>query len=100
MQEPAVYTGQVVCDGEGHLNARSCLLEGPVRSRRCMGAAVRLEIPDSMRCSLFPGQVPHLDSLRRIVLMLFFSNGGGGYCLELYPLRVCMCGLAAGSLNV
>ena len=56
-QEPAVYTGQVLCEGEGHLNARSCLLEGPVKSIRSKGCCVKMEIPDNVPCSLFPGQV-------------------------------------------
>ena len=57
MQEPAAYTGKVVCEGEGHLNSQSCLLEGPSHSRQNRGACVRMEIPDAMPCSLFPGQV-------------------------------------------
>ena len=56
-QEPAVYTGQVLCEGEGHLNARSCLLEGPMKSLRSKGRCVKMEIPDNVTCSLFPGQV-------------------------------------------
>ena len=56
-QEPATFVGCVVCEGEGHLNASSCLLAGPVRSRTLHSRCVRLEIPDSANCSLFPGQV-------------------------------------------
>ena len=56
-QEPAVFVGRVVCDGEGHLNASSCLLEGPVRPRAIHSHRVRLELPPSLSCSLFPGQV-------------------------------------------
>ena len=52
-----MFLGQIVCEGEGHLNIRSCLLEGPVQSRHCRGRAVKLDIPDTMTCSLFPGQV-------------------------------------------
>lgn len=56
-QEVATYIGRVVCDGEGHLNASSCLLEGPVRSRALYSHRVRLEIPEATQCCLFPGQV-------------------------------------------
>ena len=52
-----MFTGQVVCEGEGHLNAQSCLLQGPSHSRWNKGACVRMEIPADMTCSLFPGQV-------------------------------------------
>ena len=52
-----MFTGKVACEGEGHLNARSCLLEGLSHSRNQKGACVRLEIPQSISCSLFPGQV-------------------------------------------
>ena len=57
LQEPAVYVGHVVCDGEGHLNPSSVLLESPVRTRSLQSHRVRLELPSDMACSLFPGQV-------------------------------------------
>ena len=53
-----MFTGQVVCEGEGHLNAHSCLLEGPVgRTRTNKGVCVQMSIPDNVSCFLFPGQV-------------------------------------------
>ena len=56
--EPAVYVGRVLCDGEGHLNPSSVLLEGSLRPGTPLSHRVRLEIPSSaLPCSLFPGQV-------------------------------------------
>ncbi len=52
-----MFSGVVVCEGEGHLNARSCLLEGVGGSVRQKGVCVRMVVPDNVQCSLFPGQV-------------------------------------------
>ncbi len=57
IQEGGVFTGVVVCEGEGHLNARSCLLEGVGGSVRQKGVCVKMVVPDNVQCSLFPGQV-------------------------------------------
>lgn len=56
-EEVAVYVGRIMCDGEGQLNVKSCLLDGPTRSFRNRGCTVKMDIPDSITCSLFPGQV-------------------------------------------
>ena len=71
LQEPAVFVGMVVCEGEGHLNVRSCLLEGVSHASHMhsKGACVRLQIPDSLTCSLFPGQV---DSCH---ILIMYSKG-------------------------
>ena len=59
--EPAVYVGRVVCDGEGHLNSSSVLLEGALQPGTLLSHRVRLEIPGSSGpYSLFPGQVSYL----------------------------------------
>lgn len=55
--EAAIFIGKVACEGEGHLNASSCLLEGLSHARHQRGACVKLEIPPSLTCSLFPGQI-------------------------------------------
>ena len=73
-----MYTGQVLCEGEGHLNARSCLLEGPVKSLRSKGRCVKMEIPDSLSCSLFPGQVCTLGGRERERERERERGGGGG----------------------
>ncbi len=54
-----MYVGVVVCEGEGHLNVRSCLLEGIAHGghMHSRGSCVHLQIPDSLACCLFPGQV-------------------------------------------
>ncbi len=52
-----MFTGIVVCEGEGHLNAQSCLLEGLGGGSGQRGVSVKLVLPDNIQCSLFPGQV-------------------------------------------
>ncbi len=52
-----MYTGVVVCEGEGHLNARSCLLEGLGGGAHQRGVCVKMVLPENIQCSLFPGQV-------------------------------------------
>jgi DNA polymerase alpha subunit B len=62
--EPAVYVGRVVCDGEGHLNPSSVLLEGALRPGIPLSHRVRLEIPGSSGpYSLFPGQVVAVEGV-------------------------------------
>ena len=70
-QETAVYVGRIMCDGEGQLNAKSCLLDGPTKRNR--GCTVKMDLPDSITCSLFPGQV------RRGALRL---TGGAAFFLQ------------------
>uniref|UniRef100_A0A0E0J8J8 DNA polymerase alpha subunit B n=1 Tax=Oryza nivara TaxID=4536 RepID=A0A0E0J8J8_ORYNI len=52
---PCFRVGMVICDGEGHLNEKSILLQGSVEHSR--GQRVRLDLKDVDRFSLFPGQV-------------------------------------------
>ncbi|XP_064393232.1 DNA polymerase alpha subunit B-like isoform X2 [Halichondria panicea] len=61
--EGGVFTGVVVCEGEGHLNARSCLLEGVGGSVRQKGVCVKMVVPDNVQCSLFPGQVIAVEGI-------------------------------------
>uniref|UniRef100_A0A0E0J8J7 DNA polymerase alpha subunit B n=1 Tax=Oryza nivara TaxID=4536 RepID=A0A0E0J8J7_ORYNI len=54
-EESMFSVGMVICDGEGHLNEKSILLQGSVEHSR--GQRVRLDLKDVDRFSLFPGQV-------------------------------------------
>ena len=80
LQEPATYIGHIVCDGEGHLNASSCLLEGPVRSRTLHSHSVKLEIPNSVPCSLFPGQVGEITPPLPPSSSSLLTGSGCGRC--------------------
>ncbi|KAG0570128.1 hypothetical protein KC19_6G140800 [Ceratodon purpureus] len=54
-QEKVVVVGRVCCEGEGHLNDNSVLLEGSVEHSN--GQRVRLDLRNIPKFSFFPGQV-------------------------------------------
>ncbi|BBN13404.1 DNA polymerase alpha subunit B [Marchantia polymorpha subsp. ruderalis] len=54
-QEQIMVVGRICCEGEGHLNDKSVLLEGSVEF--CGGQRVRLDLRNISQLSLFPGQV-------------------------------------------
>lgn len=54
-QERTFVVGMVCCDGEGHLNDKSVLLQGSVE--HSSGHRVRLDLNMLERFSLFPGQI-------------------------------------------
>ncbi|KAI5069353.1 hypothetical protein GOP47_0015654 [Adiantum capillus-veneris] len=58
-QERTFVVGMVCCDGEGHLNDKSVLLQGSVEYSS--GHRVRLDLNMLERFSLFPGQVIGVD---------------------------------------
>ncbi len=63
-----------MCEGEGQLNAKSCLLQGPSHSRWNKGARVRMEIPDNVTCSLFPGQVKVLKTVVHVCGVYLYTS--------------------------
>ncbi|KAL5466791.1 hypothetical protein EMCRGX_G030940 [Ephydatia muelleri] len=71
-EETAVYVGRIMCDGEGQLNAKSCLLDGPTKRNR--GCTVKMDLPDSITCSLFPGQVVAVEGVNMYSGVLIPSN--------------------------
>eukprot|EP01018_Ginkgo_biloba_P020201 Gb_04482 [translate_table: standard] len=54
-EESVFVVGFVCCDGEGHLNDKSILLEGSVEY--CGGQRVRIDLHKLVQFSFFPGQV-------------------------------------------
>ncbi|XP_066378201.1 uncharacterized protein [Miscanthus floridulus] len=58
-EEKMFAVGTVACDGEGHLNEKSILLQGSVQHSR--GQRVRLDLKDLDHFSLFPGQVVGIE---------------------------------------
>ncbi|XP_035169370.1 DNA polymerase alpha subunit B, partial [Oxyura jamaicensis] len=54
-QEPVTVLGQIACDSNGKLNAKSAVLEGD--RQRSAGARVPLDLSELPEFSLFPGQV-------------------------------------------
>ncbi|NXV77345.1 DPOA2 polymerase, partial [Atlantisia rogersi] len=58
-QEAVTVLGQIGCDGNGKLNAKSVVLEGD-RHHSC-GARIPLDLTELREFSLFPGQVVALE---------------------------------------
>ncbi|XP_037982442.1 DNA polymerase alpha subunit B, partial [Motacilla alba alba] len=58
-QEPVTVLGQIACDGNGKLNAKSVLLLGD--REHSGGAQVPLDLSELPEYSLFPGQVVALE---------------------------------------
>ena len=53
--------GRIVCDSEGHLNAKSVLLEGTLQ--HSAGHSVKLDLSQLPAYRLFPGQVRRVGQL-------------------------------------
>ncbi|NXI67524.1 DPOA2 polymerase, partial [Anseranas semipalmata] len=58
-QEPVTVLGQIGCDSNGKLNARSAVLEGD--RERSSGGRVPLDLSELADFSLFPGQIVALE---------------------------------------
>ncbi|CAM6127178.1 unnamed protein product [Calypogeia fissa] len=67
-QEQITVVGRICCDGEGHLNDKSVLLEGSVEYSG--GQRVRLDLRNIPQFSMFPGQVLGIE-----------GQNPSGYCL-------------------
>lgn len=60
-QEPVTLLGQIACDSNGKLNAKSAVLEGD--RQRSAGARVPLDLSELPEFSLFPGQIVALEGI-------------------------------------
>ncbi|XP_078064331.1 DNA polymerase alpha subunit B-like, partial [Mustelus asterias] len=58
-QEPVVYLGQIACDSNGKLNAKSVILQGDLKHSG--GLQVPVDLSELKEYSLFPGQVVALE---------------------------------------
>ncbi|XP_020107295.1 DNA polymerase alpha subunit B [Ananas comosus] len=67
-QKNIFAVGLIICDGEGHLNEKSILLQGSVEHSG--GQRVRLDLSNLTHFSLFPGQVIGIE-----------GNNPSGHCL-------------------
>ncbi|KAK1295490.1 hypothetical protein QJS10_CPA16g00235 [Acorus calamus] len=67
-QKSVFAVGMVCCEGEGHLNEKSLLLQGSVE--HSLGQRVRLDVQNLSQFSLFPGQVIGIE-----------GNNPSGHCL-------------------
>ncbi|NXJ87015.1 DPOA2 polymerase, partial [Trogon melanurus] len=68
VQEPVTVLGQISCDGNGKLNAKSVVLLG---DRDCSwGAQVALDLSRLTDYSLFPGQVVALEGINSTGMLL------------------------------
>ncbi|NXE01926.1 DPOA2 polymerase, partial [Chaetorhynchus papuensis] len=74
-QEPVTVLGQISCDGNGKLNAKSVLLVGD--REHSGGAQVPLDLSELPEYSLFPGQVVALEGTnstgRRMVVSKLYE---------------------------
>ncbi|NXI80371.1 DPOA2 polymerase, partial [Rhipidura dahli] len=74
-QEPVTVLGQIGCDGNGKLNAKSVLLVGD--REHSGGAQVPLDLSELPEYSLFPGQVVALEGTnstgRRMVVSKLYE---------------------------
>uniref|UniRef100_A0A8C3GZH8 DNA polymerase alpha subunit B n=1 Tax=Corvus moneduloides TaxID=1196302 RepID=A0A8C3GZH8_CORMO len=74
-QEPVTVLGQITCDGNGKLNAKSVLLVGD--REHSGGAQVPLDLSELPEYSLFPGQVVALEGTnstgRRMVVSKLYE---------------------------
>ncbi|NXY22711.1 DPOA2 polymerase, partial [Atrichornis clamosus] len=74
-QEPVTVLGQIGCDGNGKLNAKSVVLVGD--RERSGGAEVPLDLSELPEYSLFPGQVVALEGTnstgRRMVVSKLYE---------------------------
>ncbi|NWI72036.1 DPOA2 polymerase, partial [Dryoscopus gambensis] len=75
-QEPVTVLGQISCDGNGKLNAKSVLLVGD--REHSGGAQVPLDLSELPEYSLFPGQVVALEGTN--------STGGRMVVSKLYEV--------------
>uniref|UniRef100_A0A8C4PC98 DNA polymerase alpha subunit B n=1 Tax=Dromaius novaehollandiae TaxID=8790 RepID=A0A8C4PC98_DRONO len=75
-QEPVTVLGQIGCDGNGKLNAKSVVLEGD--RERSAGARVPLDLSELPEYSLFPGQVVAVEGTnstgRRLVASKLYEG--------------------------
>ncbi|XP_017602747.1 PREDICTED: DNA polymerase alpha subunit B [Corvus brachyrhynchos] len=75
-QEPVTVLGQISCDGNGKLNAKSVLLVGD--REHSGGAQVPLDLSELPEYSLFPGQVVALEGTnstgRRMVVSKLYEG--------------------------
>ncbi|XP_073012947.1 uncharacterized protein [Typha latifolia] len=58
-QKNVFSVGMVICDGEGHLNEKSVLLQGSIEHSQ--GQRVRLDLQNLTQFSLYPGQAVGIE---------------------------------------
>ncbi|XP_053133598.1 DNA polymerase alpha subunit B [Hemicordylus capensis] len=73
-QEPVVVLGQIGCDSNGKLNAKSIILEGD--QEHSSGGQVPVDVSELPEYSLFPGQVVAMEGMN--------STGGRLVASKLY----------------
>ncbi|XP_037760646.1 DNA polymerase alpha subunit B isoform X2 [Chelonia mydas] len=73
-QEPVTVLGQIACDSNGKLNAKSVILEGD--REHSSGGQVPVDLSELKEYSLFPGQVVVMESIN--------STGGKLVASKLY----------------
>uniref|UniRef100_A0A452HUX8 DNA polymerase alpha subunit B n=1 Tax=Gopherus agassizii TaxID=38772 RepID=A0A452HUX8_9SAUR len=77
-QEPVTVLGQIGCDSNGKLNAKSVILEGD--REHSSGGQVPVDLSELKEYSLFPGQVVVMESIN--------STGGKLVASKLYEVNL------------
>nr|XP_056708837.1 DNA polymerase alpha subunit B [Euleptes europaea] len=81
-QEPVTVLGQIGCDSNGKLNARSVILEGD--QEHSSGGQVAVDVSELAEYSLFPGQVVVLEGTNSTCEQLVASKLYEGVPLPFY----------------
>ncbi|NWZ30855.1 DPOA2 polymerase, partial [Asarcornis scutulata] len=71
-QASVTLLGQIACDSNGKLNAKSAVLEGD--RQRSAGARIPLDLSELPEFSLFPGQIVALEGINSTGKMLVVSR--------------------------
>ncbi|XP_067831633.1 DNA polymerase alpha subunit B [Heptranchias perlo] len=75
-QEPVTFLGQIACDSNGKLNAKSVILQGD--REHSAGMQVPVDLSELKEYSLFPGQVVALEGMnstgRRVVASRLYEG--------------------------
>ncbi|CAM5154815.1 unnamed protein product [Natator depressus] len=81
-QEPVTVLGQIACDSNGKLNAKSVILEGD--REHSSGGQVPVDLSELKEYSLFPGQVVVMESINSTGAKLVASKLYEGVPLPFY----------------
>ncbi|XP_033030406.1 DNA polymerase alpha subunit B [Lacerta agilis] len=82
VQEPVIVLGQIGCDSNGKLNAKSVILEGD--QEHSSGGLVPVDVSELQEYSLFPGQVVVMEGMNSTGERLVASKLYEGIPLPFY----------------
>ncbi|XP_072345403.1 DNA polymerase alpha subunit B isoform X2 [Scyliorhinus torazame] len=86
-QEPVTFLGQIACDSNGKLNAKSVILQGDLK--HSAGLQVPVDLSELKDYSLFPGQVVALEGTNSTGQRMVASRLYEGVPLPFYKAEKC-----------